>query len=106
MAAEANLLFGRGMLAGIDRREQKKQSAVVEADMLRKLREGAGISETAAMRQEEKDRRERADKYGAGDMRVSFGQPMEPSGLSSTVCLQPLSAMRRHCCEEEVDQKW
>lgn len=67
---QANLLFGRGMLAGIDRREQKKQSAVVEADMLRKLREGAGISETAAMRQEEKDRRERADKYGAGDMRV------------------------------------
>lgn len=67
---EANLLFGRGMLAGIDRREQKKQAAAVEADMLRKLREGAGISETAAMRQEEQDRRDRADKYGAGDMKV------------------------------------
>ena len=67
---EANLLFGRGMLAGIDRREQKKQSAAVEADMLRKLRAGAGITETAAMRAEEQERRERADKYGAGDMRV------------------------------------
>lgn len=44
MPAEANLLFGRGMLAGIDRREQKKQSAAVEADMLRKLRADAGIT--------------------------------------------------------------
>lgn len=67
---EANLLFGRGMLAGIDRREQKKQSAAVEADMMRKLREGAGITETAAMRLEERERRERADKYSAADMRV------------------------------------
>jgi hypothetical protein len=32
------------MLAGIDRREQKKQSAAVEADMLRKLRADAGIT--------------------------------------------------------------
>jgi hypothetical protein len=71
-AAEANLLFGRGMLAGIDRREQKKQSAVVEADMMRKLREGAGITETAAMRLEAQERQDRADKYGAGDMRVRW----------------------------------
>jgi ATP-dependent RNA helicase DDX23/PRP28 len=70
--AEANLLFGRGMLAGIDRREQKKLSAAVEADMLRKLREGAGITETAAMRLEAQERQDRADKYGAGDMRVSW----------------------------------
>lgn len=59
------------MLAGIDRREQKKQSAAVEADMIRKLREGAGITETAAMRLEAQERKDRADKYGAGDMRVS-----------------------------------
>jgi hypothetical protein len=30
LRAEANLLFGRGMLAGIDRREQKKVAATVE----------------------------------------------------------------------------
>lgn len=34
-AAEANLLFGRGMLAGIDRREQKKVAATVEVRLLR-----------------------------------------------------------------------
>jgi hypothetical protein len=31
--AEANLLFGRGMLAGIDRREQKKVAATVEVSL-------------------------------------------------------------------------
>jgi len=94
LAAEANLLFGRGMLAGIDRREQKKQSAVVEADMLRKLREGAGISETAAMRQEEKDRRERADKYGAGDMRVSDGRPQWSTQLHAAPAATNQDKMR------------
>ncbi len=31
-------MFGRGMRAGIDRREQKKVAATLEADMLRKVR--------------------------------------------------------------------
>jgi hypothetical protein len=34
--AEAALLFGRGLRAGVDRREQKKASANHEADLLRK----------------------------------------------------------------------
>lgn len=38
LLAEATLLFGRGMRAGIDRREQKKKAADLEADMLRKVR--------------------------------------------------------------------
>lgn len=37
LTAEATLLFGRGMRAGIDRREQKKKAAEFEADMLRKV---------------------------------------------------------------------
>ena len=37
-AAEAALLFGRGLRAGVDRREQKKASANHEADLLRKAR--------------------------------------------------------------------
>jgi hypothetical protein len=36
--AEAALLFGRGLRAGVDRREQKKASANHEADLLRKAR--------------------------------------------------------------------
>lgn len=40
--AEANLLFGRGFRAGIDRREQKKTAAEAEADMLRRKREQTG----------------------------------------------------------------
>lgn len=36
---EAALLFGRGMRAGVDRREQKKAAAVHEKEILRKMRE-------------------------------------------------------------------
>ena len=42
--AEATLLFGRGMRAGIDRREQKKTAAEFEANMLRKSREAFGLA--------------------------------------------------------------
>lgn len=35
----ALLLFGRGMRAGVDRREQKKSSAAHENELLRKMRE-------------------------------------------------------------------
>eukprot|EP00967_Tisochrysis_lutea_P135934 scaffold241843_cov16-Tisochrysis_lutea.AAC.2 len=41
---EATLLYGRGMRAGIDRREQKKKAAEFEADMLRKSREAFGLA--------------------------------------------------------------
>ena len=40
-AAEAALLFGRGLRAGVDRREQKKASANHEADLLRKACPGS-----------------------------------------------------------------
>lgn len=59
------------MLAGIDRREQKKAAATVEADMLRKLRGAAGITETNDMRVAAREREARADKYDAFDMSVS-----------------------------------
>eukprot|EP00878_Enallax_costatus_P032756 GHUV01036022.1.p1 GENE.GHUV01036022.1~~GHUV01036022.1.p1 ORF type:complete len:474 (+),score=130.89 GHUV01036022.1:170-1423(+) len=67
---QANLLFGRGMIAGIDRREQKKQAASVERDMLTKLRGAAGIAETAEMRAMARARDERADKYEGFDMNI------------------------------------
>lgn len=44
MDAEATLLYGRGMRAGIDRREQKKNAAEFEASMLRKSREAFGLA--------------------------------------------------------------
>ena len=37
MPAEAYLLFGRGMRAGVDRREQKKEAAGHEAELMRKV---------------------------------------------------------------------
>eukprot|EP00775_Hariotina_reticulata_P011586 gene11586-11730_t len=65
---QANLLYGRGMLAGIDRREQKKQAATVEADMLKKLRNAAGIVETRDMVAQALEKEARADKYDNFDM--------------------------------------
>lgn len=59
------------MIAGIDRREQKKQAAAVERDMLVKLRGAAGIAETTEMRAMARAREERADKYEGFDMNVS-----------------------------------
>lgn len=46
LPAEAALMFGRGMRAGIDRREQKKSAAVLEAELMRKVR-GEGWSSRA-----------------------------------------------------------
>ena len=70
-SAEVTLLFGRGMRAGIDRREQKKQAAAMEGEILRKGREAAGIEETLEMKQVQRDREDRAAKYDAQDMVVS-----------------------------------
>jgi hypothetical protein len=36
---EAALLYGRGLRAGVDRREQKKQAAEFEQKMMKKIRE-------------------------------------------------------------------
>ena len=48
LPAEANLLFGRGFRAGIDRREQKKTAAESEADMQKRLRDQLGACTAAA----------------------------------------------------------
>jgi ATP-dependent RNA helicase DDX23/PRP28 len=61
--AEASLLFGRGMRAGIDRREQKKVGVAVERDVLRKVREAAGIVESSETRRAERERQKAADKW-------------------------------------------
>ncbi|KAK9817009.1 hypothetical protein WJX72_008215 [[Myrmecia] bisecta] len=67
---QASLLFGRGMRAGIDRREQKKQAAEQEKELLRKLREAQGIAETKEDRKRDRDRDLVADLYDKADMKV------------------------------------
>ncbi|PSC74094.1 DEAD-box ATP-dependent RNA helicase 21 [Micractinium conductrix] len=67
---EANLLFGRGFRAGIDRREQKKTAIEAEADLLRLARKAAGTKETAEDRARDRSRRDYADKYEGADMRI------------------------------------
>ncbi|KAL6755306.1 P-loop containing nucleoside triphosphate hydrolase protein [Haematococcus lacustris] len=68
---EATLLFGRGMRAGIDRREQKKKAAEFEADMLRKSRSAYGLAtDTLESRAADAARADMADRYEGADMRV------------------------------------
>lgn len=66
---EAPLLFGRGMRAGADRREQKKQAAQHERELLTKMRGGKEL--TAEQKEREVKAEQRADKYDRGDMQVS-----------------------------------
>ena len=63
-------MFGRGMRAGIDRREQKQAATAVEKEMMHKLRDAAGITETREMRQHQRDKEKLAEKYDGFDMRV------------------------------------
>jgi len=65
---EAPLLFGRGMRAGADRREQKKQAALHEKELLSKMRNGKEMTKEELER--ERAAAERADKYDRNDMRV------------------------------------
>ena len=73
MCAEAALLFGRGMRAGIDRREQKKNLVTLERDSLRRGRAAAGIEETTETRRQEREREKIANQYDGFDMRVGGG---------------------------------
>lgn len=75
--AEAALLYGRGMRAGIDRREQKKAAATYQGSMMTKLRTAAGIEETSDMRTLQKNREALADRYDGFDMRVSASSALE-----------------------------
>lgn len=68
---EATLLFGRGFRAGMDRREQKKAAAEVEAEAMRRARHAdGGRRETGDERRRAAERAQRADRYDGGDMRV------------------------------------
>lgn len=67
---EASLLFGRGMRAGIDRREQKKAAAKLEAKSMNLLRSAAGIEESHETRKADRERNALATRYEGADMRV------------------------------------
>ncbi|KAJ1688638.1 hypothetical protein LUZ63_012793 [Rhynchospora breviuscula] len=65
---EARLLFGRGFLAGIDRREQKKQAAQHRLELRKK--DGLPVKETPAEAALPNVIDAAADSYDAFDMRV------------------------------------
>lgn len=66
---EAAPLFGRGLRAGIDRREQKKSAAQREKGLLQKLRSAAGLKETKETRKLDRDRMKAAELYDGFDMK-------------------------------------
>ncbi|CAH2069740.1 unnamed protein product [Thlaspi arvense] len=69
-AHEAQLLFGRGFRAGMDRREQKKQAAKHEKEARDEIRRKDGVVERPEETAARKEREEAADTYDPFDMRV------------------------------------
>ncbi|KAJ6816393.1 DEAD-box ATP-dependent RNA helicase 21 [Iris pallida] len=68
---EARLLFGRGFLAGIDRREQKKQAARYEKETRGEIRKKEGrLEELPEEAAAQKQKEAAAEVYDAFDMRV------------------------------------
>ncbi|RID66944.1 hypothetical protein BRARA_D02052 [Brassica rapa] len=67
---EAQLLFGRGFRAGMDRREQKKQAAKHERETRDEIRKKDGVIEKPEEAAAQKVREEAADAYDSFDMRV------------------------------------
>ncbi|KAJ0240124.1 DEAD-box ATP-dependent RNA helicase 21 [Hirschfeldia incana] len=67
---EAQLLFGRGFRAGMDRREQKKQAVKHERDTRDEIRRKDGVVEKPEEAAAQKVREEAADAYDSFDMRV------------------------------------
>eukprot|EP00899_Mesostigma_viride_P003847 jgi/Mesvir1/13463/Mv16523-RA.1 len=67
---EAAPLFGRGLRAGIDRREQKKQLAKYERETRAITNEKAGHVQTREERAEEDRREVAANQYDTFDMRI------------------------------------
>ncbi|KAG2535853.1 DEAD-box ATP-dependent RNA helicase 21 [Panicum virgatum] len=67
---EARLLFGRGFLAGIDRREQKKAAAAHEKETRAELRRKAGVEDRPEDDVVDKKKAAAAEMYDAFDMRV------------------------------------
>lgn len=67
---DAQLLFGRGFRAGVDRREQKKLAAKNEKDLRAQIRTKEGIEEKPEEAAAQKKREEAANVYDTFDMRV------------------------------------
>ncbi|CAH9052280.1 unnamed protein product [Cuscuta epithymum] len=67
---EARLLFGRGLRAGMDRREQKKLAAKNEREIREEIRKKDGTEETAGEAAAIKKKEQAADSYDTFDMRV------------------------------------
>jgi len=60
---EAALLFGRGLRAGIDRKEQKKQAAVYEKELLTKMKSSSGVAETKEDKERNRLALKKAEDY-------------------------------------------
>jgi ATP-dependent RNA helicase DDX23/PRP28 len=67
---EVRLLFGRGFLAGIDRREQKKAAAAHEKETRLELRRKAGEDYRPEDDAVDRKKAAAADMYDAFDMRM------------------------------------
>ncbi|WJX96994.1 Envelope glycoprotein gp160 [Trifolium repens] len=67
---EAQLLFGRGFRAGMDRREQKKLAAKNEKDLRDQIRKKDGIEEKPEEADAQRRKEEAAEMYDTFDMRV------------------------------------
>ncbi|KAL2621551.1 hypothetical protein R1flu_001756 [Riccia fluitans] len=67
---EAQLLFGRGFRAGMDRREQKKLAAKNDKDLRAEIRAKDGMEEKPEEAEAQQQREEAANVYDIFDMRV------------------------------------
>ncbi|XVE81195.1 hypothetical protein DITRI_Ditri15bG0043300 [Diplodiscus trichospermus] len=67
---EAQLLFGRGLRAGMDRREQKKLAAKNEKEMREEIRRKEGIEEKPEEAAAQRLKEAAANTYDTFDMRV------------------------------------
>ncbi|XP_059077449.1 DEAD-box ATP-dependent RNA helicase 21 [Cryptomeria japonica] len=67
---EAQLLFGRGFRAGMDRREQKKLAAKNEKDLRAQIRSKEGVEEKPEEAAAQRQKEEAANVYDTFDMRV------------------------------------
>ncbi|KAK8506296.1 hypothetical protein V6N13_100347 [Hibiscus sabdariffa] len=67
---EAQLLFGRGFRAGVDRREQKKLAAKNEKEMREEIRKKEGVEEKPEEAAAQRLKEAAANSYDTFDMRV------------------------------------
>lgn len=79
---EAAPLFGRGMRAGMDRREQKKEATTRELALLQSSRNAAGL-ESKDSRKTNKERPVEADMYNLTDMKNQQHWSEKPRELMS-----------------------